>query len=99
MQASEFVFFDHNSIEIPLGDEVFVTKDEISFKPLVSNHSKMKAHITAPEIDLYIKNSEDDVLTKSQNVTKLFEARAICFDYAQDTDYSQEVGKNILLVG
>jgi ferredoxin len=100
MQVSEFVFYDHSGIDLPLPDDIFVTKNpQLESTCLVSNHPSVDAHMVAPEIDLYLKNSKDDVLTKATNVSKLFEARALCFDFAQDSDYFQEVGKNILLVG
>jgi len=100
MQASEFVFYDHLGVELPLADNIFITKNpQIDGTCLVANHPAVDAHMVAPEIDLYLENSQDDVLSKAQNVSKLFEARALCFDFAQDSDYAQEVGKNILLVG
>lgn len=100
MQASEFVFYNHMNIQLPLPDDIdVVTNPKIEGTCLVSNHPDVSAHMVAPEIDLYLQGSSDDVLTKAQNVEKLYEARALCFDFAQDSDYSQEVGKNILLVG
>lgn len=100
MQVSEFVFYNHQNIELPLPDNIYITKNpKLDSKPLISNHPSVDSYMVAPEIDLYIENSQDDVLNKAQNVATLFETRAICFDFAQDSDYSQEVGKNILLIG
>jgi ferredoxin len=100
MQVSEFVFYDHINIDFPLPDHIQVVKNPTLETPcLISNHPDVSAHMVASEVDFYLQCSQDDALVKAKNIATLYEARALCFDYAQDSDYSQEVGKNIILVG
>ena len=54
---------------------------------LISNEKSSKAQIYAPEINFYLKNSQDDYLAKAQNTLLLYEARASVFDLGLDLDY------------
>ncbi len=95
----EFVYYDKSGLAIPLGDEIFISKTLENEKYLIANSEDVDALLIAPEIDLYLKNSQDSIIEKAKNVSILYEARAVGFDYAKDTDFSQEVGNNILIVG
>jgi ferredoxin len=100
MLVKDFVYYDHSNLQIPLEDHIEVVKTPpLEGECLVSNHSDVPTHLVASEIDFYLACSQDSIIEKAKNVTALFEARAMCYDYSQDTDYTQEVGKNILLVG
>ena len=50
------------------------------------------------EIDFYIKNSQDDLSKKIQNVLKLYDINATRFDFAQDISHSVDVSKEVLLI-
>lgn len=65
---------------------------------LVSNHPDAAAIIYAPEINFYLQQSRDSIAQKITNITKLYAIRALGFDFAQDMDYSQEVGGKVLIV-
>lgn len=93
----EFAFYSQSLKDVVLEDSIFMAKDT-SGDFLVSNSKQLKAQIYAPEIDFYIKNSSCDTLSLAKNVSLLYEARAVCFDLAQDLDYSQVVGKKLILV-
>lgn len=95
----EFIYFDKNGLDIPLSDEIFVIENCSDEECIVSNTDELKAQLVAPEIDFYLKNSQDSILQKAKNVSILYEVRANVFDLAKDTDYMQEVGKNILIIG
>lgn len=100
MLAKEYVYYDHLNLEIPLQDHIEVVKTPVlNEKCLITNHPDVPSHLVAPEIDFYLKNSQDTLLDQALNVSTLFEARALCYDFSQDSDYAQEVGKNIVLVG
>lgn len=95
----EFVYYDKNRLNIPLSDEIVVLTDNPNEICMISNSKDIDSLLVAPEIDFYLENSQDSFIQKAQNVSTLYEARAISFDMAKDTDYSQEVGKNIIIVG
>ena len=100
MLAKEYVYYDHLNLEIPLQDHIEVVKTPLLGEQcLVTNHPDVPSHLVAPEIDFYLQHSQDSLLDKALNASTLFEARALCYDFSQDSDFSQEVGKNILLVG
>ena len=94
----EYIYYDHLNLQIPLHDHIEVLDKPNDESCLISNHQNINSQLVAPEIDFYLKNSLDDTFAKAENVTTLYAARATCFDYSQDSDYSQEVGKSILLV-
>ena len=94
----EYVFYDTVGIDFPLDEAIELVKSPCQGSYLVSNHPEAKALIYAPEINLYLQNSRDSIAQKIHNITKLYDVRAIGFDYAQDMDYSQEVGRNVLIV-
>ena len=100
MLVKEYIYYDRHNLQIPFHDgiEVVNTPDNTT-EYLVSNASEMNAQTYAPEIDFYLLNTQDSILEQAKNTAILFEARSICYDFAQDMDFSQEVGKNILLVG
>jgi hypothetical protein len=65
---------------------------------LISNSKDVNSEFIASEIDFYIKNSQDDLSKKIQNVLKLYEINATRFDFAQDISYSVDVSKEVLLI-
>lgn len=96
--VKEFVFFDSNPLDFPLSDEIDVLQAPTNAEYIVSNDSRAKAVIYAPEINFYLKQSLDPLDQKISNILKLYAIRAVGFDFAQDLDYAQEVGRNLLLV-
>lgn len=95
----EFVYYSKNGLDIPLNDEIYILSEKTHEECLIGNTKDANALLVAPEIDFYLENSKDSFIDKAQNITTLYEARAICFDFAKDMDFSQEVGKNIIIVG
>lgn len=96
----EFIYYHEESLEFPLSESIKVTQDkkeEGTF--LISNSKEVQSEFWAPEIDFYIKNSQDSFAEKIQNVQRLYEINAVRFDHAQDMTYTQEVGNKLLLVG
>jgi ferredoxin len=97
----EFIYFNKDGLDFPLSETIKVTTNleelqDSSF--LVSNSKGVKAEFYAPEIDFYIRNSQDSFAKKIENVQKLYELNAIKFDYAEDVSYTQEVSNKVLLV-
>lgn len=94
----EFVFLDDFDSKIITPDEIeFLTKPNDEHY-LVSNSNRVRSEIFAPEINFYAKMSQDDTLTKSKNLSLLYEVRARVFDTARDIDYQKEIGNNVLII-
>lgn len=91
----EFGFYNDFDDNIMLNEQINIANDG---EYLISNSPKLKASIVAPEINFYLKNSEDSVLDKAKNTLLLYEARASAFDLARDIDHEKKVGKNVLIV-
>lgn len=96
--VKEFFFSPPPGIDINLGDE-FVDPATINNETfLVANSSSVEAEIYAPEINFYLHNSRLDARKKIADVKKLYEIRAIAFDQAQQTEFSIEVGKRVIII-
>jgi len=94
----EYVFYDTVGIDFPLDEAIELVKSPIKGDFLVSNSLESEAIIYAPEINFYLQQSLDPIAQKISNITKLYAMRALGFDFAQDMDYSQEVGNKVLIV-
>lgn len=94
----EYVFYDTVGIDFPLNEAIELVKSPCHGDFLVSNHPEAEAIIYAPEINFYLQKSRDSIAHKINNVTKLYAMRALGFDFAQDMDYTQEVGNRVLIV-
>lgn len=95
----EFIYHDKLGLDIPLEDIVYRIENVDDESCLISNSNEVETACYAPEIDFYLQNSQDSILTKAKNTSLLYEARAISFDKAKALDYEQEVGKNIIVIG
>jgi ferredoxin len=97
----EFIYYNPNGLDFPISEEILVTTNlkEIENKSfLISNTNEINSELTAREIDFYIKNSQDTISQKIQNVSKLYEIAATKYDFSQDISYDQEVSNQLLLV-
>ncbi len=98
----EFIYYDQNKLEFPLSESIFVSNNSHDIKNkkfIVSNKKEIKSEIYAPEIDFYIRNSQDPLYKQIKNVEKLYELRAIQFDNAQDISYTQDISNRLLVIG
>ncbi|AZV46998.1 4Fe-4S ferredoxin [Nautilia sp. PV-1] len=93
----EYVYFS-NELEFPLPESITFTNNS-SEKAIISNSKQIEAEIYAPEIDFYIKNSEDETLKKIENIEKLYQIRGIKFDSAKYNEYEKEIGNKVLVIG
>ena len=93
----DFVYIK-NDVLIPLPDVIEVLNQVNDQEVLISNDKNQKAQIYAPEINFYLKNSQDTILDKSKNVLKLYEARANVYDLGLDLEQSKEVQNRVILV-
>jgi len=97
----EFIYYNQKGLDFPISEEILVTTDINETKEknfLISNTKEVESELNADEIDFYIKNSNDSVSAKIENVLKLYEIAATKYDFAQDISYEEEVSKQLLLV-
>ncbi|WP_141046873.1 4Fe-4S dicluster domain-containing protein [Aliarcobacter cryaerophilus] len=97
----EYIYYNKNGLDFPLSEKIQVTTnlDDIKDKSfLISNSKDVDSEFIASEIDFYIKNSQDDLSKKIQNVLKLYDINATRFDFAQDISHSVDVSKEVLLI-
>ncbi len=97
----EFVYYNEKGLSFPLHEQIHISTDFHSIDNcefLVSNSPLAKAHVTSPIIDFYIQNSKDEINDKIKNISKLYEIAATKYDYSQDISFTQEVGKELLLI-
>ena len=97
----EYIYYNKNGLDFPLSEKIQVATslDDIKDKSfLISNSKDVNSEFIASEIDFYIKNSQDDLSKKIQNVSKLYEINATRFDFAQDISHSVDVSKEVLLI-
>lgn len=93
----DFVFIQNENL-IPLPDEINIWEKCKDEEVLISNEKAQKAQIYAPEINFYLKNSQDEILERSKNILKLYEARANVYDLGLDLEQNKEVKNRIILV-
>lgn len=60
---------------------------------LVANNNLANAYIIAPEIDFYIKNSKNNL----EKIEKLYEARALAYDYSKEIKKNTQIKKELFL--
>ena len=97
----EYIYYNKNGLDFPLSEKIQVATslDDIKDKSfLISNSKDVNSEFVASEIDFYIKNSQDNLSKKIQNVSKLYEINATRFDFAQDISHSVDVSKEVLLI-
>ncbi len=97
----EYIYYNKNGLDFPLSEKIQVTTnlDDIKEKSfLISNSKDVNSEFIASEIDFYIKNSQDNLSKKIQNVLKLYEINATRFDFAQDISHSVDISKEVLLI-
>ncbi|MGJ0311425.1 4Fe-4S binding protein [Aliarcobacter cryaerophilus] len=97
----EYIYYNKNGLDFPLSEKIQVTTnlDDIKDKSfLISNSKDVNSEFIASEIDFYIKNSQDDLSKKIQNVLKLYDINATRFDFAQDISHSVDISKEVLLI-
>lgn len=92
----DFVYIK-NDVLIPLPDAIEILDQANDKEVLVCNDKNQKAQIYAPEINFYLKNSQDEILEQSKNVLTLYKARASVYDLGLDLEQSKEVQNRLIL--
>lgn len=94
----EYLFYSSLPLDFPLDDSIEISSSLNDSDYLVSNTKESHSEVYAPEINFYVQNSQDDLAAKIGNVKKLYDARSLAYDLAQDMDYEEEVGSKLLIV-
>lgn len=94
----EYLYLERDPLEFPLDESIDVTTKAQHSDYIVSNVENDNSQVYAFEIDYYIKNTQDDIPQQMKSIKKLYDVRAIVYDLAQDMDYTQKVGKKVLIV-
>ena len=103
----DFVFIK-NDFLVPLPDKISLCERDEFEKwgenlkqdekfALISNEKSPNAQIYAPEINFYLKNSQDECLDKAKNTLLLYEVRASLYDFGLDLEYDKQVGANVII--
>ncbi|WP_331774767.1 4Fe-4S binding protein [Sulfurospirillum sp. 1612] len=95
---NEYLFLSKEKLDFPLDESITVAHEQDEQEYLVSNENIKNTQIYAPEINFYLKHSQDDIRQKITNVKKLYDIRADNFDLAQYVDYEEPVGNKLLIV-
>ncbi|EAH9148412.1 ferredoxin, partial [Campylobacter upsaliensis] len=64
-----------NEFTQPFDDKITLLEKPLNEEVLITNDKSQKAEIYAPEINFYLRNSQDSILEKSKLVLKLYEMR------------------------
>ncbi len=99
----EYLYLSDTPLAFPLDESIEIVSQESDLgiehsQYIVSNKMTVASQLYAHEIDYYVKNTQDTLAAQIQNIKKLYDVRASVYDLAQDMDYSQEVGKKILII-
>ena len=103
----DFVFIK-NDFLVPLPDSISLCeRDELEKWgenskqgekfALISNEKSPNTQIYAPEINFYLKNSQDECLDKAKNTLLFYEVRASLYDLGLDLEYDKQVGANVII--
>jgi ferredoxin len=95
---NEYQYLTKKPLEFPLDESIQICFENNDNEYIVSNKYLDNAHIFAHEIDYYIRNTRDSIASQISNIKKMYDARSIAYDLAQDMDYMVSVGKKVLLV-
>jgi ferredoxin len=95
----EYLFYTESNLDYPLDESIDVQHNLTNpQKYLISNIKTHCSLIHAPEINIYVNNTNDNLAEKINNIKKLYDVRLIKYDYALDIDYTQKVGKKLFII-
>ena len=94
----EYFYYNKSKLEYPLEESIKVSTELDEEEYIISNIKVSNTEIYAPEINFYIKNTQDDISKRIVNIKKLYDIRASTYDLAQDIDYEEAVGNKLVIV-
>ncbi len=98
---NEYVFYSPEKLEFPLNESIKIIDDpkKVNETCIISNSKEIEAEVYAPEINFYIKNTQDSIADMIKNIEILYSIRSIKLDYATDFENEKKIGNKLLLVG
>ncbi len=98
---NEYVFYSPEKLEFPLNESIKIIDEpkKVNETYIISNSKEIKAEVYAPEINFYIKNTQDSTADMIKNIEILYTIRSIKLDYATDFENEKEIGNRLLIVG
>ncbi len=98
---NEYVFYSPEKLEFPLNESIKIIDDpkKVNETCIISNSKEIDAEVYAPEINFYIKNTEDSIADMIKNIEILYSIRSIKLDYESDFENEKNIGNKLLLVG
>lgn len=94
----EYLYVESTPLEFPLDESIDVVSSPKHSEYIISNIQCEDAQVHAQEIDFYLRNTQDSIAQQMQSIKKLYDARVAVYDLARDMDYTQDVGKKVLIV-
>ncbi|EPB4329477.1 4Fe-4S dicluster domain-containing protein [Campylobacter upsaliensis] len=87
-----------NELTQPFDDKITLLEKPLNEEVLITNDKSQKAEIYAPEINFYLRNSQDSILEKSKLVLKLYEMRLSAYENGLDFENAKEISNRILII-
>ncbi|ELY7258060.1 4Fe-4S dicluster domain-containing protein [Campylobacter upsaliensis] len=87
-----------NEFTQPFDDKITLLEKPLNEEVLITNDKSQKAEIYAPEINFYLRNSQDSILEKSKLVLKLYEMRLSAYENGLDFENTKEISNRILII-
>ncbi|EDA5020200.1 4Fe-4S dicluster domain-containing protein [Campylobacter upsaliensis] len=87
-----------NELTQPFDDKITLLEKPLNEEVLITNEPSQKAEIYAPEINFYLRNSQDSILEKSKLVLKLYEMRLSAYENGLDFENTKEITNRILII-
>ncbi|EAL3919607.1 4Fe-4S dicluster domain-containing protein [Campylobacter upsaliensis] len=87
-----------NEFAQPFDDKITLLEKPLNEEVLITNDKSQKAEIYAPEINFYLRNSQDSILEKSKLVLKLYEMRLSAYENGLDFENTKQISNRILII-
>ncbi|EFO9299734.1 4Fe-4S dicluster domain-containing protein [Campylobacter upsaliensis] len=87
-----------NEFTQPFDDKITLLEKPLNEEVLITNDKSQKAEIYAPEINFYLRNSQDSILEKSKLVLKLYEMRLSAYENGLDFENTKQISNRILII-
>ncbi|EAH7073102.1 4Fe-4S dicluster domain-containing protein [Campylobacter upsaliensis] len=87
-----------NEFTQPFDDKITLLEKPLNEGVLITNDKSQKAEIYAPEINFYLRNSQDSILEKNKVVLKLYEMRLSAYENGLDFENTKQISNRILII-
>ncbi len=102
LEELDFGFLSEGITNFFIPDEIYVVHDPVGVKGkkfIVANSRVLSPVVYAPEVNFYLRNTQDDVDVWGKNVLALYKLRYLKYTYSTDIPEYKEISNRLLLVG